>query len=86
MLQTHAAFALLPCGDWLDVGHAWQVTPVVEATAVEYMSASHEMQSLEPEMILYLPAGHAEQCPPFNPVNPALHSQSSSTSLPKSFV
>jgi hypothetical protein len=81
MLQTHAALTPLPCGAWLDAGHARQVAPLVEATTVEYVSAKQDVHRAEPEVILYLPATHATQSP-LLPVYPALHWQSDSKTLP----
>ena len=85
MLQTHAAFELLPCGDWLDAGHDRQVAPLVEATIVEYVSGKQDVHRAEPEVILYLPATHATQSP-LLPVYPALHWQSDSKTLPGNSV
>jgi hypothetical protein len=59
MLQIHAALALLPRGDWLEVGHASHVAPLVAAVAIEYRSCAHRVQASGPNVTLNLPASHA---------------------------
>jgi hypothetical protein len=59
MLQMHAALALLPRGDWLEVGQASQLVPLVEASTVEYRSCAHRVQASGPNVTLNLPASHA---------------------------
>jgi hypothetical protein len=86
MLQMHAAKALLLWGDWLEVGQDAQSAPVIDASTVEYVFATHEMQVAGPVIILYLPRTHAAQYSPLLPVYPALHWQSASTSLPVVWV
>jgi hypothetical protein len=55
----HAALALLPRGDWLEVGQASQLAPLVEAVTVEYRSCAHRVQSSGPNVTLYLPGTQA---------------------------
>ncbi len=59
ILQIHAALALLPRGDWLEVGHARQSFPVIEAATVEYRSCAHRVQSSGPNVILNVPGTQA---------------------------
>ena len=59
ILQMHAALALLPRGDWLEVGQASQLVPLVEAVTVEYRSCAHRVQSSGPNVILKVPATQA---------------------------
>jgi hypothetical protein len=59
MLQMHAAKALLPRGDWLEVGHARQFAPVVEKDVIEYLSCAHRVQSSGPNVILNVPGTQA---------------------------
>ena len=59
MLQMHAALALLPGGDWLEVGHASQLAPLVEAVTVEYRSFTHRVQTSGPNVTLYVPGTQA---------------------------
>jgi hypothetical protein len=49
---------------------------LVAATEVEYAPAGQLIQAPEPDTVLYWPAAHGEQRPPFGPVYPALHVQS----------
>jgi hypothetical protein len=59
ILQMHAALALLPRGDWLEVGHASQLAPLVEPSMVEYRSCAHKVQSSGPNVTLYVPGTQA---------------------------
>jgi hypothetical protein len=54
----------------------------VAASAVEYFPAKHKVHASVPLVVLYLPAKHAAQEPPFGPVYPAAHSQLASAELP----
>jgi hypothetical protein len=46
----------------------WQLT---DAEVAEKVPAVHSAHAADPDAALYLPASHAEHCPP-EPVNPAL--------------
>jgi hypothetical protein len=59
MLQMHAVKALLPVGDWLEVGHVRQSSPVVEAVTFEYRSFRHRVHASGPNATLNLPGTQA---------------------------
>jgi len=59
ILQMHAALALLPRGDWLEVGHARQFAPVVEKGVIEYLSCAHRVHASGPNTVLYVPRAHS---------------------------
>jgi hypothetical protein len=56
-------------------GHGTQTPEEFAAVTPEYAPAGHETHALAPVTVLYLPAAHAVQVPPFGPVYPASQAQ-----------
>ena len=56
-------------------GHGTHTPEEFAATAREYAPAWQLMHTLAPVAVLYLPAAHAVQVPPFGPVYPASQAQ-----------
>ena len=53
----------------------WHKIHTAEAAVPEYAPALQLTHALDPVTVLYCPAGHAVQAPPFGPVYPASHTQ-----------
>ena len=60
-IQRQAVVLSLARGDHEFCGHARQVPLLIDATVVEYLPSSHDLQPSWPGASLYLPASHAEQ-------------------------
>jgi hypothetical protein len=56
-------------------GHGTQTPEEFAAVTSEYAPAGQETHALDPVTVLYLPAAHAVQVPPFAPVYPASQAQ-----------
>ena len=56
-------------------GHCAQTVALLAPVTPEYVPAEQLTHALDPVAVLYWPATHAEQVPPFGPVYPALHVQ-----------
>ena len=72
----HALALLAP--DTLEYLPAKQLVHTLALLApdtLEYSPARQSVQARVPVLVLYLPATHAVQTPPFGPVNPALQEQ-----------
>jgi hypothetical protein len=61
--------------------HCKQVEDVLAPSSVEYVSTSQPVHRSLPLFVLYLPATHAAQTPPFAPVYPMLHVHATLTEL-----
>jgi hypothetical protein len=85
-LQVQLVEAALPGGDDASKGvvHEMHVDSATAnaPTAVEYLPAPQSRHVAGPVAILYLPATHAVQVPPFGPENPALQMQPVKVEVP----
>ncbi len=70
-----------PNEDCENDGQFWHVASVF-AAVVEYFPASQFVHVADPDTVLYVPALHAVQLPPFGPVYPALQIQAATCELP----
>ena len=57
------------------------VAGVLAPSAAEYVSTPQSVHATLPLLVLYLPATHAAQTPPFAPVYPMLHVHATITEL-----
>lgn len=67
-LHTQLASELLAAGENEFAGHDWHVEEAEAPVFTEYWPAGHEVHAADPETILYFPAAHTAQVPPFAPV------------------
>ncbi len=84
MLHVQLVEAGLPAGDDAseDVVQAVHVDSANAPLAVEYLPAPQSVHVAGPVPILYLPATHAVQVPPFGPENPTLQMQPAKAEVP----
>ncbi len=79
--KIQAATDELEIGEYESTGHVMQVDDVLAPSASEYVSTPQPVHASLPLLVLYLPATHAAQTPPFAPVYPMLHVHATSTEL-----
>jgi hypothetical protein len=73
---------VLPGGECEFAGQLRQEPTVEAARVAEYVPAPQSVHAAEPMSFLYVPATHAEQDPPSDPVNPRLQRQLVERMLP----
>jgi hypothetical protein len=74
-LQVQAPLVELELGEVELEGQARHTDDVVAPTVPEYVPTPQSVHATLPPIVLYFPATHAAQVPPFGPVNPALQEQ-----------
>jgi hypothetical protein len=67
---------------YLPAAQLVQVLAKAAPVAAEYLPAAQPVHAAEPMSVLYVPATHAEQEPPSDPVYPLLQRQSRAAALP----
>ena len=80
-LQVQATRTELELGEFEFVGQPKHTDAALAPTVVEYVATPQSVQRAFPLTVLYLPATHPVQTPPFGPENPALHMQAPTTEL-----
>lgn len=68
---TQLTQALAPAAAYVPTGHKAHTLALVAPVAFEYSPAAQLSHRLAPDTVLYFPAAHTVQAPPFGPENPA---------------
>jgi hypothetical protein len=74
-LQVQAKAAELELGAFEFEGQVEQVDEALAPTSAEYVAVPQSVHATLPGLVLYFPATHVEQTPPFGPEDPALQVQ-----------
>ena len=80
-LQVQATRTELELGEFEFVGQPKHTDAALALAVVEYVATPQSVQRAFPLTVLYLPATHPVQTPPFGPENPALQVQATRTEL-----
>ena len=67
---TQLTHALAPAAEYVPTGHKSHTPALVAPVAFEYSPAAQLSHGLAPDTVLYFPAVHIVQAPPFGPVYP----------------